>query len=48
VAAGLLEYLHKIANPPAAAASHAAAAMQATLEASLDLSEAGARSMQNR
>src|SRR5438067_6464096 len=46
-AAGVLLYFHTIANPPVTAASHPAAAIHASLEASLDLSEAGARVMQD-
>ena len=46
-AAGVLLYFHRIANPPATAASHAAAAIHTSLEARLDLSEAGARLIAN-
>jgi hypothetical protein len=46
-AEGVLLYFHTIANAPETATSQAAAAIHASLEASLDLSEAGARSIAN-
>ena len=46
-AAGVLLYFHRIANPLATAASHAAAAIHTSLEARLDLSEAGTRFIAN-
>jgi hypothetical protein len=40
-------YFQTTENPPATAASHAAAPIHASLETKLDLSEAGARSIAN-